>query len=110
MCVGGLASRTRELSSITAERNQYRSEAAEAGRQADKLTQRLSAMPKVCPFIPSARIHGALTCQVSGMNVREFDFEFPPLGHCSFRACHIKDFLNCHSPIECYSRKFQNHM
>ena len=31
---------------MTAERNQYRSEAAEAGRQADKLTQRLSAMPK----------------------------------------------------------------
>ena len=46
MCAGGLTSRTKELSSMTAERNQYRSEAAEAGRQADKLTQRLSAMPK----------------------------------------------------------------
>ena len=43
---GGLANRSKELNSVTAERNQYRSEAAEAGRQADKLTQRLSAMPK----------------------------------------------------------------
>ncbi|CAL5219051.1 g811 [Coccomyxa viridis] len=47
---GGLTSRTKELSSMTAERNQYRSEAAEAGRQADKLTQRLSAMPKGSGF------------------------------------------------------------
>lgn len=31
---------------MTAERNQHRSEAAEAGRQADKLTQQLNAMPK----------------------------------------------------------------
>ena len=48
MYAGGVASRSKELSSMTAERNQCRSEAAEAGRQADKLTQRLSAMPKAC--------------------------------------------------------------
>ena len=35
---------------MTAERNQHRSEAAEAARQADKLTQRLSALPKARPF------------------------------------------------------------
>ena len=32
---------------MTAERNRCRSEAADAGRQADRLTQRLNAMPKV---------------------------------------------------------------
>ena len=31
---------------MTAERNRYRSEAADAGRQADKLAQRLAAGPK----------------------------------------------------------------
>lgn len=31
---------------MTAERNRFRAEAAEAERQADKLTQRLSAIPK----------------------------------------------------------------
>ena len=34
---------------MTAERNRCRSEAANAGRQADRLTQRLNAMPKVPP-------------------------------------------------------------
>ena len=46
MGAGGLASRMKELSSMTAERNHFRSEAAGAGRQADQLTQRMNAMPK----------------------------------------------------------------
>ena len=49
---GGLASRARDLSAMTAERNRCRSEAANAARHADRLTQRLSAMPKV-PAPPS---------------------------------------------------------
>ena len=55
LCAGDLASRAKELSNMTAERNKYRSKAAHAERQADRLTQRLASVPKVLSCLYSWR-------------------------------------------------------
>lgn len=46
-CAADLAAKAKELSDVAAERNKARSEAAAAGRTADKLTAQIAAMPKV---------------------------------------------------------------
>ncbi|BDA42075.1 probable microtubule-associated protein [Coccomyxa sp. Obi] len=45
-----LAARSKELADVSAERNKARSEAAAAGRAADKLTAQIAAMPKGSGF------------------------------------------------------------
>ena len=53
---------------MTAERNRCRSEAADAGRQADRLTQRLNAIPKVPapPACPSGLQRRMPKCSLCG--------------------------------------------
>lgn len=45
-CAADLAARSKELADAAAERNKARSEAAAAGRAADKLTAQMAALPK----------------------------------------------------------------
>ena len=55
-----LAARNAELADMEAERNRCRSEAAAAGRAADRLTSQLAAMPKVCLVVSSGLTPGVL--------------------------------------------------
>lgn len=45
-CAADLAARSKELADVATDRNRARSEAAAAGRAADKLTAQLAALPK----------------------------------------------------------------